>query len=331
MAKNFSDQLARLAARTPTQSVRRYKGVMVQDAETGTLAANVGGVVLPVTYSDPLILAAGDTVIIDLVGAARGQREAVVTARLHTTYRESTAKVTSVPPSSQTITITQGSTSYLASFVTSYTPVVNDIVTITWNGGVPTVLGKYGSTYTPPPPVKPRATAPVKAPPPPPQVGRNSYAATQSGTYTPGLGGWDRWRGGGGYVHQGGAPWGGFANNGAWFYGGGPRQLAGRTITKIEFNLGGRIAVGNYNSVVVVHFYAHNARTRPGGDVTRTAGPYNVAVAPGGSQHVINLPLGWASHILAGGGIGISGEQYAAFHGRNTQPTSGRLTLHWRR
>src|SRR5690349_15923133 len=304
---------------------------MVQNAETGLLDCNVQGVNIPVTYFDPLILDVGDAVMVDIIGGARGQKEAVVTGRLHTTYRESTAKVTVVPPSSQVITIAIGSTSYQASFVTSYTPVVNDIVMITWNRGIPTVTGRYGTTYTPPPPPKPKpVTTTVKPPPPPPSTGKNTYSATQSGTYTPALGGWDRWRGGGGYVHQGGSAYGA-ANNGAWFYGGGPKQLAGRTITKIEFRLGSRIAVGAYNSVVVVHFYLHNAVKRPAGDVTRTLGPFNVAVAPGGTQHVITLPNSWAAGLLAGGGIGISGEQYAGFHGRNTQSNSGALTLYWSR
>lgn len=337
MAKQFNDLLARIAAKQKVPSVTRYRGMMVVDPETGNLACNIQGVVLPVTYFDPLVLDVGDAVVVDLVGGARGQKEAIVTGRLHTTYRESTAKVTVVPPSSQTITITIGANTYLASFVSSYTPVVNDVVSITWNRGIPTVVGKYGTSYTPPPPYvnstpKPKPiTTTVKPPPPPPSTGANTYSATQSGTYTPGLGGWDRWRGGGGYVHQGGLAWGGFGNNGAWFYNGGPRQLLGRTITKIEFTIGSRVPVGYYNSAVVVHLYAHTSRTRPAGDVSRVLGPFNVTIPAGSGQRVISLPLSWAATILNGGGVAMTGEQYAAFHGRNTQPASGKLKLYWRR
>lgn len=337
MARQFNDLLARIAQKQQVPGVRRFRGVMVQDPTTGLLACNVQGVTIPVTYFDPLILDIGDAVVVDIVGGARGQKEAIVTGRLHTTYRESTAKVTVVPPSSQVITIAIGSTSYQASFVTSYTPVVNDIVSIIWNRGIPTVTGRYGTTYTPPPPPpltsgKPKPiTTTVKPPPPPPQTGKNTYSATQSGTYTPGLGGWDRWRGGGGYVHQGGLAWGGFSNNGAWFYNGGPKQLAGRTITRIEFTLGSRVPVGYYNSAVVVHFYLHSSLKRPAGDVNRTTGPFNVSVPAGSGPRVILLPTSWGSAILSGYGIGIAGEQYAAFHGRNTQTYSGKLTLYWRR
>lgn len=319
--------LARVARLIPAGGVRRYRGVMVTDVSTGRLAANVGGVIIPVTYVDPLIVYEGDEVIVDVASAGRGLGEAYVMGRISSISRPPNATVKTVPPGSSTITVTgSDGDDYTAYFVTSYAPVVNDKVTLAWAGSVPTVQGKIGTT--PVPVVAPRT--PVPPPPPPPTTGKNSYAATDSGTYTPGLAGWERWRGGGGYVHQGGIQYG-YYNYGAWFYGGSPKQLAGRTITRISFTLGSRVPVGYYNAAATVHFYAHTSARKPAGDVSRVTSAYNVSIPAGSGMRTFDLPASWGATLLAGGGIAIAGEPYAAFHGRYTQPSSGLITLYWRR
>ena len=150
-----------VAAKYQSGSFTRYKGVMVLD-ETGALAVNVNGNVIPTSYADPIVVAVGDAVSVDLMTGATGLSEAVVTGRITLTPRPGTGKVKTVPVSSPTITVTgTDNIDYTATFVSSYTPVANDNVILAWNAANPTVNGKVGSTAAPPPPVDP-------VPPPPP-------------------------------------------------------------------------------------------------------------------------------------------------------------------
>jgi hypothetical protein len=290
----------------------------------GDLGVNVWGNVLPARYADPLVVNVGDTVVVDLMAGPTGQSEAVVSGKLTPAPRPGTGKVTTVPPSSPTITVTgTDGIGYTAYFVGSYTPTVNDNVILAWNAATPTVTGKVGATATPPAPAQP-----VPPPPPPPQTGTSTYQATDSDTIWP-SGGWGSWAGGGSNVYEGGASYGGPVY-GAWFYSGSPAELAGRTITRIRFNTGQRRNVGSYNTAANVNFYAHTSPNKPAGDVTRAVGPNAVTIAPG-FNGTIDLPLTFAATLQAGGGISIAGEPYAGFNGRNTQPDSGLLTIDWTR
>jgi hypothetical protein len=316
--------LNQIVTKIPGAGVNRTQGVMV--TSNGVLAVNVWGNVLPARYADPLVVAVGDTVVVDLMHGPTGQSEAVVSGRLTTAPRPGYGTVKTVPPSSSTITVTgTDGTDYTALFASSYTPTVNDYVILAWNAATPTVTSKVGST-----PAPTDAAAPVNAPPPPPQSGSTVYAATDSGTWTPSFGAWDAWAGGGGNVYQGGSAYGA-ANYGAWFYAGSPGQLSARTITRVRFTLGSRRTAGSYNAPVTVHLYAHTSANKPSGDVNRTAGPFDVTVQAGAGQVTVDLPKSWGSILTAGGGISIAGENYAGFNGRNTEPASGRLILDWTR
>lgn len=330
----MSNKLGALAGMIPTSSAGLRKGVIVKDPDAGNaLAVNLDGEIVPVAWADPMTIFEGDVVLVAILRSVRGQSEAVAVTRVTDVLRPNIGTVSSVPPGSDRISVIgSDGVTYSAYFVASYVPAVNDKVFMIWSGGVPVIYGEGGATmseYTPPapPPVPP---PPVVPPPPKLITGSNTYAAANSGTYTPALSGWDRWRGGGGYVHQGGSAYGA-ANSGAWFYHGAPKALAGRTITRIQFTLGSRLTVGAYNSPVVVHLYRHGNPTKPAGDVSRIQGPHNVTIPAGAGQRTFDLPLSWAAGILAGGGIGIYGEQYAGFHGRGTQPSSGLLKLYWKR
>lgn len=309
------------------RKVTTYQGVVVEAG--GSLAVNVNGKVIPARWADPLVVVAGDPVIVDITSSRRGQGEAIVRHRVAAGPRPGTGTVTTVPPSSPTITVTgSDGVAYAATFVASYTPVVGDPVILSWNAAAPSVTGKVSVSTTP----ENQAAAPVAAAPSV-EYGATPFTATNSGTYTPSLGGWDRWAGGGTRLYQGGSAYGASGGNfGAWFYGGSPTQLAGRTITRIQFRIGARLEVGSNNSPITFHFYAHNSSVKPGGDVLRVAGPHEVGIGPHQGPATIDLPVSvFASHLLTGGGIAIAGEPYGGMNGVMQQADSGSLIMDWNR
>lgn len=297
-----------------------YTGTVVKDGN-GLLAVNVQGNVLYPRYADPVVVAVGDPVSVVVTGTGN----AVVTGRVTLQPRPAEGVVKTVPPSSPTITVTgTDGIDYVAKFAASYTPTVNDNVLLAWNASLPYVTGAVGVVAAPP-----STTPTVAAPPSAPVSGSTPYTAQDSATWVPGLGVWDAWAGGGGNVFQGSSS--GYTTYGAWFYAGSTAQLAGRTVTRIQFTLGSRRAAGSYNSPVTVHFYTHTSANRPGGDVTRSTGPFDVVIQPGAGQTTFDLPTSFAADLLNGGGISIAGEPYAGFNGRNIEPASGLLTFDWTR
>jgi hypothetical protein len=289
------------------------------------LAVNVNGNIIPATYADPVVVAAGDPVIVDILTGSQGQAEAVVMGRITGSARPGRGTVKTVPPSSATITVTgTDGTDYKASFAGSYTPTVNDSVLLSWNAATPTVTGKVAAALVASPVVT------VGSPPGPPTTGTSTYTATDSGTWAPSYGAWDALYGDGGNVYQGTSPTVA-SNTGAWFYAGSPTELAGRTITRIQFRVGARLLAGNYNQPVALNVYAHTSATKPGTDVTRTVGPTTITIQPASGGGNVDLPLTFASVIQAGGGISLAGEPYAGVNGRYTQPDSGLLTIDWSR
>lgn len=309
----------------PQQYDRTYMGVVVKTNNTGALGVNVQGNVLPARWADPIIVAVGDSVLVQIAVSRTGQSEAIVRGRITSRPRPARGTVSVVPVGSDTITVngTDGH-SYAATFVASYVPTVGDEVILSWNASLPSVVGKVAATPGPTPAPPPPAPAPP--PPPAPTTGQSTYPATDSNTYWP-PGGWGSWAGGGGHVYQGN--YGSGHVYGAWFYSGAVRQLAGRNITRIRFYLGNRRAVGNYNSPVTVHIYVHNSANRPGGDVNRITGPHNVTAWAGQGLTMYDLPLAFGSTLQGGGGIAIYGDPYCGFNGRSIQPDSGKLIIDW--
>jgi hypothetical protein len=307
----------------PAPQSQTFQGLVVVTA-TG-LGVNVNGNVIPARWADPLVVAAGDTVLVEVSGGLVGQGEAFVRCRLNKTPRPAQATVTTVPPSSPTITVTgTDGTAYTATFVSSYTPTVNDSVILSWNAAVPTVLGKTGTVAAPTP------TPPTPPPPSAPTAGTSFYPATDSDTYWSG-GGWGSVRGSVNDVTQGTVYGTSNPVSGAWFYAGTTTELAGRTITRIQLRVGSRKPIGSNNAALNAHLYAHTSATKPGGDVSRTVGPYDVTIQPGAAPQTFDLPLTFASVLLAGGGISITGDPYLGFYGRYTQTDSGTLALDWTR
>jgi hypothetical protein len=112
-------------------------------------------------------------------------------------------------------------------------------------------------------------------------------------------------------------------------------ELAGATITRIRFRVPQRRTVGSYNSALTLHLYAHTSAGRPGGDVTRVAGPTDTTIPagwnPSPGDGFIDLPTSIASTLIAGGGISISGDPYLSFIGKPADPASGQLLIDWSR
>lgn len=322
-----NSNLRHIEGQIPDAFDRTVSGVVVNIPGSSVLGVNVQGNVIQARWVDPIVPSAGDTVLVQLIIGANGLAEAIVKARVTANPRPSRGTVTVVPPSSATITV-QGTdgVNYTATFVTSYTPTVNDVVFLSWFGFTPTVIGKVAATPAPPTPVAPPPPAPP--PPPPPQTGETSYAAVGSSTFW-GPGGWDSWAGGRGRVYQG--QYGSGQVYGAFFYGGSPGQLSGRAINRFRIIMGGRLPAGNYNDAIPLHFYLHTNSNKPGQftDVNRVAGPFDVTAFPGQGQTWYDLPTGWAATVIAGGGIGIALDPYAGFYGAQEQANSGQLIFDW--
>jgi hypothetical protein len=118
---------------------------------------------------------------------------------------------------------------------------------------------------------------------------------------------------------------------GAWFYGGAPAELAGRTITRIRFILGRRRSVGSQNAAATVNLSTHTSANRPGGNVALGTGTAAVTADPYQGAREYDLPLSFAADLQAGGGIAISGLPYAGFDGILARADSGLLTIDWSR
>jgi hypothetical protein len=256
-----------------------------------------------------------------------GTGDAVVTGRVTLQPRPAEGIVKTVPPSSPTITVTgTDGIDYTAKFAASYTPTVNDNVLLAWNAALPYVTGKVGVVAAPNAP----STGGVAPPAGQAASGQTPFPAQDSATWVPTLGLWDKWSRQGGRVYQGSS--GGNSTYGSWFYAGSLTQLAGRTWTRIQFTLGSRDpAAGAYSSPAVVHFYAHTSPNRPGGDVTRATGPFDVVIQPNEGQQTIDLPTSFAGALAGGGGISIAGDPYAGFAGYLQEAASGLLLIDWSR
>lgn len=308
----------------PESYVRTYQGIIVKNTVTGLFDVNVMGNIIAAKWSDPLVVSEGDTVLVQFaIGRGQGLNTCTVVGRLTSRARPERGTVAVVPPSSPTVTITgKDGVTYLATFVTSYTPVVGDEVRLSWAGSAtPTIIGKIASTAAPPPP-----PPPLPPPPPAPVTGTSTYWPTDSNTYW-GPGGWGSWAGGRGRVYQGN--YGSGDVYGAYFYGGAPTQMQGRSIDRLRLVLGNRLYVGNYNAAATIHIYATANSSRPGGNITAVGGPVNVTAWPGQGQADYDITA-LAGHLQNGGGIAIFGNPYAGFMGIPEQPDAGRLVFDWR-
>ena len=303
----------------PEGSTRRAYGTAYWDGTAWW--ANIGGKLVGCRWLDPIQPLQGGNLVVDITNEGRGQYSALVIGGYTEQPRPSTGVILALGVLEIVIagedTRTYTTKRYLGP-IENYS--LGENVYVTWDAATPTILGKVNEiTVVPPAP-----------PPPPPPVittGETPLIATASDTW--GVGGWGRWatsQRGGEDVYTG--TWGGTTTTGAWFYGAPRPELQGKTITRIRFRLPARMAVGVY-APAVLHFYAHNAQSRPGGDVARVTGPHDVGIPYPFGGGEIDLPLSFAPALVGGGGISIAGDPYAGFNSRLDDPESGKLILNW--
>lgn len=308
------------------QATSRYQGTVVQpNPDDPALAVNVAGNVLAARVIDPLVVAVGDSVLVDVVREARGLGAAWVVGRAASSFSPAQGTVKTVPVGSETITVTgTDGIDYTATFLASYTPVVGDRVTLDWSAAVPNVNGEVGLSAAPPPP------DPGVAPPPAPSAsGQSTFRAVDSSTFW-GPGGWGSW-------NKNTSPSGVFQGNygglgdltGAWWYGGATTQLQGKNVTGIRILFGARRPVGSSNAAATVHVKTHTSANRPGGNVTFGSGATDITADPGQGPREYDLPLSFGPDLKAGGGIAIFGNPYAGFDGVLARPDSGLLIIDW--
>lgn len=310
--------LSKVAEALPAGGIRKYRGTVVTVG--GVRRVNIEGQNLLATWADPLVVDDGDVVDVEVSGGV-GQSSVHVPSRTTLQPRPKTGVVSSVPASSATIIVAAGGVSYDAEFIGTYA--ANDKVHLDWGAGRPRVIGKVATTAAPaPPPVPPVPVSAINA-------GSTDSAAARSGTYW-GPGGWDSWAGGNENLYQGN--YGSGLVFGAWFYRSAFAALNdGRAITRVQFRTGKRRPVGSSNAPAVFNFYAHTSPDRPGGDVSRVAGPHPVTINPGEGPKWVDLPASFGPIIAAGGGVAIAGSPYAGMDGRLLQADSGALILDWRK
>lgn len=204
----------------------------------------------------------------------------------------------------------------------TYSP--GDVVALDWKGATVTALFVV-TAYTPPIPSAP----PTVPPPGAATMGELKPLAFDSATWVPGLGVWNAWAGGNQNVYQGSQS--GHTTYGSWFYNGQTRQLAGASVTSVLFRVPKRRNVGSYNDTITLHVYVHTSDTRPGGDVARVLGPYDLTIPAGFQGGFKALPVAAGEQLKNGGGISITGEPYAGFDGKALDPSSGQLIIGWTR
>jgi hypothetical protein len=306
----------------PEGSTRRTYGTAYYDGTTWW--ANINGSLVGCRWLDPIQPLQGGNIVVDITNEGRGQHSALVIGGYTDQPRPSTGSVVSIIPAGIATEIvftgSDGETYTTDRFIGSYSP--GDPVYVTWDAAKPTVIGKIATIATPPPAAAPPPAAP------PAGNGNTKLSAIASDTF--GVGGWGRWalsQRGGEHLYSG--TWSGYTLTASWFYGAPRPELAGKTATAVRFRLPARLRAGNYNSPATVNIYAHTSPSRPGGDVSRVAGPHTVVVQPNAAAQIIDLPTSFGPIIAAGGGISIAGGDYVWFQSRLEDPESGKLDMDW--
>lgn len=291
---------------------------------SGERKVNVDGSILTCTWADPMIVDDGDPVNVEFRNSGNGGAKAHVSSRAASQPRPRTALVTQVPVGAATIRVQANGVSYDAEPVGgSYS--AGDYVHLDWGAGRPRVIGRVSQAEA--------ATSPIVTAPPPalpqgPRSGYQSRTALASRTLRP-VSGWGSWAEDGAMVYQGNFEGRGDLT-GAWFYGDRFTNMAGRTITRVQFKTGQRLNVGASTAPVVFSFYAHTNSSEPSGDTNRVLGPFQWTAQPGQGPTRIDLPVEFGAVLAAGGGISIYGGAYAGMQGVTPiSPESGSLILDW--
>ena len=288
---------------------------IVDSISNGVVTVNFGGDVKPECLSlvgfTPLV---GDSVVV-----MRANGRAYILGSPSRNPSPVTVKVTATSVTGKPgllAAVDDSGTGYELPYMSTYTPAVNDVVQVLWQSPSGLVLGKRGAQSG-------GESGGGGSTPGAPQNGTSTFPAIDAGSFRGG-----KWRTDTDNVAQG--DYGGWGlNNGAWFYGGAPHQaLNGASVLSAAIWLP-RLRGGDF-APQTVHLYRHSSNVRPGGDVTRVAGPYDVTSPGVGASGWVGISpdLAW-DLITHDGGIGISGMPYVVLAGRSTDAMTGALRISW--
>ncbi|MFF5791139.1 hypothetical protein ACFY5D_03730 [Paeniglutamicibacter sp. NPDC012692] len=316
------------------------KPVRTTRLETGFCEAgkkvSIGGNVLSAIWLEHVIAEDGDPLAMVIVDYTDSTSSAPFVLGVARDYEpvvplpiEGTIKTWAAGSLTAVVSTTAGDMT--ATTTSNYTPVVNDRVRLLWqtapNGGVVgTVLAKIGAVAPPtPPPPKPKPPKPAP-PPPKPVTGSDTFTASNSGTFSTGVGVWnDRY----GTDVMTGSGWGSPGNQrGAWFYHDKLSKLDGKTPTKVQLWIPARRKVGNHNGSATFQVHRHTSKKRPGGDVNRVDS-ITITLPANSSGRWVDLPTSWGTPLINGHGIGLAGGDYAGFDGIKDNSGSGRIRIYW--
>lgn len=197
-------------------------------------------------------------------------------------------------------------------------PGTGTLVLLSWQATTPWVIGSAAASTSAPPTSTP--TGPSA--PPPTASGTLTLSAVDSGTYT------NTWWSAD--VRQG--TYGSVNYFGAWFYGSGPGQLAGATVTGFRLRLGSRLRIGSYNSGITAHIYRVTQGAKAGAP-GYADGPNDVALGVNAGAQWVALPASVGQNLVnaGAGGMGLTGSGYGGVQGLDTDPASGQIALDWTR
>jgi hypothetical protein len=306
-------------AAMPVGQIRRYFGTAHYDG--ARWFANIHGSLLDARWGDSVMPLQGGVIAVDVMKDAAGLASALVTTGYRDQPRPATGAVLAQGLTEVVFTGADGGSYATDWFIGTYSP--GDLVLLSWAGDKPAVIGVVGQITQPPPVNLPPAEAPRAS-------GQTALITAASDTWSSnGWGAWAKSVNGGEYVYTGSIN--GQSVTGSWFYGPPNPELAGKTITRVQFKVPARLSgVGNYNAPVIIYVYAHNSGSRPGSDVARVAGPQQIEIQPGSGGGFVDLDPGvFGPHIAAGGGISIAGGGYAGFNSRLKDPEAGKALLDW--
>lgn len=298
-------------------SVVRLKPSIVVAVGAG-FAVNVDGALPPVAWPAGYIPSVGDAVQVLMVDGS-----AVVLGPSITTGSRPLTGTVQGAASSGTVPVTTVAGVLQCRYVGT-APSIGSLVRLDWQSTSPWIWPSTAAVIPAPTPDPGAPTPP--APPPVQTTGTLTVTALDSGSWQ--VGGTWAWAGTDVYQWRYGSN---RENRGAWFYGHGAAQLAGATITGARIRLGARMPIGSSSAAQTLHLYRHTDASRPGGDVSRAAGPYDVLLAPGAPAQWVDIPAAWGQDLITGGGIAVAGSPYVGIAGVGSDPASGQLQLDWRR
>lgn len=293
-------------------------GVILR-GDSGALALEVDGALQAARWLQEYTPTLGDKVAFVVTRDALGQSHNLVVGRVGEVgaIRPDEGTVTAV--GSGSATVTAGGTSFTVKTVGT-APVVGDLLLLEHRQAAIYAIGKVTATTAPTPVI------PVTPLPPPAQAGSgvDRFPSTDSRTAVA----YSAWSAKDGRnVIQG--SYAGFAYAGSWFHGTGPASLTGKTISGFRVYLPARLRIGAFDAAATFHLYATNATEAGETDPARVVGPFDVSIPPGWAGDWVTVPNTFATQIIAGGGLGIEGNPFAGFVGRDVDPMSGACEFTW--